>query len=272
MAGSRAFLVAALIAVGALGISGCRGTAPQPVTRKEAPPAKAAPASAPESVPAAKAEPPRDDAAVVVDPGADDGKPTSLAEAAKAERDRRARAGQPVAVITDKTLPKYASKGQITVADPKEKDKKATAAQAAAAEQLVRDEQYWRGRGLDIRLRWRQAAEDVQELEQRSAELRQRFYGENDPLVRDNRIKPEWDRVLDRLRQARLEVDATRKELAQFLDEGRTAGAQPGWLREGEDQEPPEEPQKKEPPPPAQSIEPPVLEPPADDRPPGGWR
>ena len=41
----------------------------------------------------------------------------------------------------------------------------------------------------------------------------------------------------------RNEVIATRKELDDFLEEGRRAGALPGWLREGGELEPvPEKP------------------------------
>jgi hypothetical protein len=198
---------------------------------------------------------------VVVDPGGEDGKSVSLVEAARAERERRAHAGEPVAVINDKTLPKYAAKGQITVATPKEKKEGAAAPEGAAAAQPVRDEAYWRGRALDIRQRWRDADDDVKELEQRSTELRQKFYLESDDFVRDNQIKPEWDRVLDKLRQARLDVEATKLELAEFLEEGRAAGALPGWLREGEDEEP-EPPKEKEETPPAEAIDVPILEPP----------
>ena len=35
-----------------------------------------------------------------------------------------------------------------------------------------------------------------------------------------------------------MEVEARQEELAQFLEEGREAGALPGWLREGIDLEP----------------------------------
>lgn len=249
-----------------LALAGCSGK-PEPVTRATPPPPPAvAPKPAepqkPAQPPVREAEPARDDEAVVVDPGAEDGGPVTLAEAAKAERERRARAGKPVAVITDKTLPQYARKGQITVADPKEKKKGAAPAAVAttpAAEQgTVRDEAYWRNRALEIRLRWRQAADDVKELEQRSTELRQRFYSETDDFVRNNQIKPEWDRVLDRLRQARTDVDAAKQDLAQLHEDGRMAGALPGWLREGEDQEPAPDPEKEKLPA-AQSIEPPVL-------------
>jgi hypothetical protein len=51
------------------------------------------------------------------------------------------------------------------------------------------------------------------------------------------------------------------KELADFLEEGRVAGALPGWLREGLDEEP-EPPKKKEEKPPAEAIDTPILEPP----------
>jgi hypothetical protein len=206
--------------------------------------------------------------------------PKTLAQAARAERERRAGAGKPVAVITDKNLHHYAAKGQLTVADPKEKKKPVEAAvpapapvaAASSTDPTVRDEQYWRGHALEIRVRWRGAADEVKRLEQRSTELRQRFYSENDSFVRDNQVKPEWDRVVDRLRQARVDADSARVELAAFLEEGRRANALPGWLREGEDQEPPVEPvKKKERLPTPQSIEPPVLGENNDDRPPGEW-
>jgi hypothetical protein len=258
----------------ALSLAGCRGT-PQPVTRAKAPeapkdqpaPAADAPAQAPAPVEIA---PPRektgDAAPVVVDAGVEDSvvAPATLAEAAHAERQRRAGAGKPIAVINDKTLPKYASKGQITIADTrKDKNKaKATASpQAAAAEAEARDEQHWRGRARQLRENWRQVADEVKELERKSAELRQKFYGETDTFLRDTQVKPDWDRVLDRLRQARLDVDTAKQDLAKFLEEGRAAGAQPGWLDEGSDEEPADESGKaKEPVPALQSIEPPVIE------------
>jgi hypothetical protein len=238
-----------------------------PEDKTQAPAASSAPVPASTGPPAQEAQSVGDDQPVVVDSG--DGPPAGLVETAKAERERRAHAGKPVAVITDKTLPKYASKGQITVADPKDKQKKAAATEPVPAAGEVRDEAYWRNRARDIRERWRDAAGDVKKLEQRSTELRQKFYLESDTFTRDNQIKPEWDRVLEQLRQARLDVEATQEELAEFLEEGRNAGVAPGWLREGEEEEPEELPKKKEAQPAAQSIEPPVVEPPpAVDPPP----
>ncbi len=254
-----------------LGTVGCSGT-PKPVTPSQAPPP--APLAPPPSAPPTKPEPAppvtkdasptRDDSVVVVDPGDEEGGPQTLAEAAKAERERRARANPTKIVINDKNLSEHARKGQITVADPKARKGAPAAAPAApptAPGEPVRDEQYWRNRGLEIRQRWRQAADDAAELEQKANSLRQKFYAEDDPYVRNNRIKPEWDRTLDQLREARGEAETSKQELTEYLEEGGAAGVYPGWLREGFDLEPEEEEPKEEMAP-AESIEPPVMEPP----------
>ncbi|MFW6206659.1 MAG: hypothetical protein ACOC5J_01865, partial [Gemmatimonadota bacterium] len=67
-------------------------------------------------------------------------------------------------------------------------------------------------------------------------------YAQDDPYVRDGRIKPAWDRVLDRIGETRSRNGTLREELQQAVQEGRRAGALPGWLREGIELEPaPEE-------------------------------
>ncbi len=141
-----------------------------------------------------------------------------------------------MAVITDKNVTQ--SKGHLTVADPK---KPAVSEVDAATLQAVRDEQYWRSRALGIRTRLRQATDRVEDLELSAAGWRRRFYAEEDPYLRDGKIKPEWDRVLARLEETRNEVETSRKELDDFMEEGRRAGALPGWLREGGELEPVEE-------------------------------
>ena len=214
--------------------------APPPPPAKKAAEVQPTPSPAPTPTPAPEPTPvpveERDDIVVLDSGGAKEGSSgQTLAEAARAERERRAHAEPSTHVITNKNLKEYASKGQITMATPRErKVEEAPPAQ---------DEQYWRQRVLDIRLRWREAADEVKELEQAAAGWRRRFYAENDVYVRSGQIKPEWDRVLDRLEEARAEVEAAKTELAEVQDEGRAAGALPGWLREGIDQEPKEEPE-----------------------------
>ena len=226
-------------------MAGCAG-APPPVQKSEpaSKPAEQQPAPAPAPQPAAAPAEARNDEITpesrpkevdVVDPGGERG-PVTLVEAARAERERRARSGPPVAVITDKNVSK--SKGHLTVADPK---RPVVSATDAAALQTLKDEQYWRNRALDIRTRLRQATDRVEELELSAAGWRRRFYAEEDPYFRDGKIKPEWDRVLVELQETRDEVETTHKELEDFLVEGRHAGALPGWLREGIELEPDEE-------------------------------
>lgn len=246
MAGPRPPACASLLALSLIAAVGCAG-APPPVKRSDPPkpkPAAQAPAEQPapprnrpaETPAASRTEEISDDTKPrevdVVDPGGERG-PVSLVEAAKAERERRSRSGPPVAVITDKNVNQ--SKGHITVAEPK----KTNASEVdAAALQILKDEQYWRSRALDIRTRLREATDRVGDLELSAAGWRRRFYAEEDPYFRDGKIKPEWDRVLAQLDETRTEVEATRKELDDFLDEGRRAGALPGWLREGGELEP----------------------------------
>jgi hypothetical protein len=244
-------------------LAGCAAPSPRPhdpspaATPAPVAAATPAPTPAPASTPATpeqveKAE--KKDILVEIEPGGEKGDGAgSLAEAARAERERRAQAAPSKIVINDKNLHRY----------PKESTKKGQAKPGAAAAPAetpggeVQDEAYWRSRALEIRLRWRHAADDAKDLEQTAAGWRRRFYAEKDPNVRNGQIKPEWDRVLDRLQRARAEVESAKKDLADFLEEGRVAGALPGWLREGVDQEP-----KDEPPP---SNEHKVIEPPKAD-------
>lgn len=180
---------------------------------------------------------------VVIDSGElDDAQgPKSLAQAASEERERRAQAGKPVAVIDNRNLAEFSKGQKLTVAEGSgttaTEESTAKAVDEAIAN-ATRDEAYWRERGLDIRRRWREAADRVTELEGMSEELRRKFYAADDPYKRDSQIKPEWDHALDELDSKRREVERTELELERYLTEGRQAGAFPGWLREGSDLEP----------------------------------
>ncbi|HXM69789.1 MAG TPA: hypothetical protein VN970_01550 [Thermoanaerobaculia bacterium] len=219
---------------------------PAAVTGTAAARAPGAAAAAPASPPAGAAKP-GDPSVIVVDtPDFDPEAQLTLAEAAKAEKVRKAEATPPRIVINNKTIHRYAKGGQLTVAEPRKKATPASASQAPSAAAgtpaaLVRDEKYWRGRALEIRQRWRKASDRIKELEEDIGLLRRRFYAQDDPYVRDGQIKPAWDHALDELRESRATTQAAKKELTDFLDEGRIAGALPGWLREGVDLEPKEE-------------------------------
>lgn len=196
--------------------------------------------------------------------------PLTLQQASASERERRAATDAPVAVITNRNLAELAEGGQVSVigapgdgasaaaapagggekgaaptptagspstAAASSADAKTTAPAAGAASAELAEE-YWRGQALKIRLDWKAAVEEVDELQSEVADLRRRFYEEDDPFYRDNEIKPAWDRALDRLQEAKADAETQERKLTRFLEEGRRSGALPGWLREGVEFEP----------------------------------
>ena len=184
----------------------------------------------------------------------------SLVEAAAAERKRRETGRKSIAVVTNESLADF-SGGQLTEmrgpqptlrrgpakpdsprsAEPQApaagQSEKAAASPASvasvASETSIDPETYWRARILRARTRWASAVEETSYLEGKIAELRQRFYAEEDPYYRDSQIKPSWDRALDRLEETRTAIEQYRREVRTVLEEGRRASALPGWLREG---------------------------------------
>ena len=292
------------LALGAAATVGALAVACAPAKKPEPKPVVAAPPD-PAPAEARRAEPPlMPPTLVVIDRGASE-EPPSLAEASRAERERRRRQGKrpQAAVINDKNLAEFGAQGQVTEAKPEpakgaETDPTAKApgadagaapgdlaaggdatadeglgatgaapdavgaAEAGDAPAGPRDEAYWSDGAREIRRRWRQSADEVVALEKESAALRWKFYAEDDPYLRDQQIKPEWDRVLDDLRRGRQDERAFQHELADFLEAGRRAGALPGWLREGIELEPapPETKPAGEATPEQQSIEPPIVD------------
>ena len=182
-----------------------------------------------------------DDTLIIIDQRAAP-RTASLAEAARKAREERGKAPRPKIVITDDNLADYAT-GDLTVAAPgatsvSEGESAEEPVGEDVDEDLGRNEEHWRQGARELRLKLRRAWDEARLLAEQVAGLRVRFYAEDDPHVRDAEIKPAWDRALERQRQAEEEVRAYRRELDRFLEEGRRAGALPGWLREGIEHEP----------------------------------
>lgn len=221
--------------------------APAPESVRPEPPESSPPAEAPMPAPAPEPEPEETGAygpktVVIGETAPEEPERASLLEAARTAREQRAAEDRaPVAVITDETLPEYAT-GELTIAAESEAEKSVAAtpgtADASTEAADERGEEYWRTRVREARIRWRDLVEEVAQLETTAAELRQRFYAEDDGFYRDSQIKPAWDRALDRLAETEDEVGRAQQELQAVLLEGRTAGALPGWLREGIEYEP----------------------------------
>ena len=195
----------------------------------------------------------RDDATVILiergEPAAP--RPTSLYEAAAAARAKRAEEAPARIAVTDENLHEFQSEG-VTFMAPEAAPENPAAeggADAAAGDararpggaEAARGEAYWRSRVRDLRVGLRAAVDELTELESRVGSLRRSFYAADDPYVRDGEIKPAWDRVLDRIAETRKTIESLRTELGEALEEGRAAGALPGWLREGLEVEPEED-------------------------------
>lgn len=225
-----------------------------------------APQGPPAEAPVAAPKPPT---VVIIDenPAHAPDQPQTLAEAMRAEKERRAKVQKPVVVLDNKSLEAHGKDQKLTIAagDPAAEasdaaDASATAKRAEDAAAAARDEEYWRSRGLEIRERWRAASDRIDELQSEAESLRRRFYAADDPYLRDSQIKPEWDRVLAELDDSRREADSSASELERYLEDGRRAGALPGWLREGMELEPESRPMESpsaEPTEPVEADEPP---------------
>lgn len=211
----------------------------------------------------------------VIDAGDESDEELTLAEASRRAKQRKTATREPVARITDKNLHEYAEGADVIVLESapvappppeivetpsREADRREGAQDFSG--QDARSEDYWRTRALEIRMGWRRTVDRIEELELESAALRQQFYAEEDPYIRDSQLKPAWDRTLDRLEELRDRSVRYEQELEFFVEEGRRAWALQGWLNQGWELEPSEEERQR-----AErraegheSIDPPVLE------------
>ncbi len=180
----------------------------------------------------------------VIEAGGDGGQPKTLLEASQLAKARKGQqTKQPIAVINDDNLHEYAEGAEVIVLEsPPAAPEPELGPPAVEEGSGLRDEQYWRSRALELRMSWRRTIDRLTELELESAALRQQFYAEDDPYLRDSQLKPAWDRVLDRVDQLRDQAARYEQELDVLIAEGQRVGTPQGWLNQGWELEPtPEE-------------------------------
>lgn len=232
----RPAITLALLALLAAAMPGC-APRPQPQTLPPQTVTQAKPDPPPPSDPPVAAPERQKNETIVIESGAasvGESSSEALVAAARAERERRRTAPPPAIVLDNKSLPKYAT-GQLTIA---KHDPAQDAAPSAELDEQTQREKYWRERALATRQQWHDSVEAIATHEKEAAELRTRFYAEDDPYVRDGQVKPAWDRALDLLAEAKRDAAAAEAAVADMMEEGRQEGAWPGWLREGLELEP----------------------------------
>ena len=249
---SRLCLLALCAGIG-LACSGS-GSDPQPLpsqTVSQVTPQLEPPPPLPPPEPAIREVQPLEDRSTVkvIDEGGAASRPSSLAEASRLAKATKGHHGPSVATINDENLHEYSEKGEVIVlesapAAPRPggvDDDALVDPTVSRVDSSVRDEQYWRNRALELRMGWRRTVDRIQELTLESAALRQRFYAEDDPYVRDGQLKPAWDRILDRIEQLKTRSTQYERELETFIAEGRQSEAHQGWLNQGWELEPSED-------------------------------
>ncbi|RMH18364.1 MAG: hypothetical protein D6696_13240 [Acidobacteria bacterium] len=274
---SRVVRPAAAVAIALVALAACGGGKKEPKTLPAQTVSQVAPgleAPPPLPPPIRELPPPPRPPVKVIDSGDEEPQPKTLLEASQLAKARKGETPPPVVEITDENLSEYAEGGNVIIVESGPSSAPpATPPSTAPPADKARDELYWRQRGLELRRNWRRTLDEIERLELEAASLRQRFYAEDDPYVRDAQIKPAWDRALDRISELRQEAARYQEALNQMLEEGRQLEIPPGWLSEGWELEPSEEERRElEQIPIHRPIDAPVAEEPARDVSGGGGR
>ncbi len=150
----------------------------------------------------------------------------SLAEVAK--RIKLKLPGDRPRVLTNETVKQLAEGVELTMAAPGAGGGAGVAPVAASDESKKAK---WQQRYRSAVQRIAALEAEVKSLESRANGLERDFYSHDDPVYRDSTIKPNWDNTLERLRKARAELEAARKQPDEVLNAARRDGALPGWFR-----------------------------------------
>jgi hypothetical protein len=170
-----------------------------------------------------------------------------LAEVARKEEERRKTTKPPTKVLTNKDLPKVASRppdttGQAPAApssempklpgdtDSDKGDKEKADKAKPEGDQVEKNETWWRARITEPREQLRRDEVLVEALQSRINGLTTDFIGRDDPYQRA-RIAEDRQKAIAEQERLRAEVVDLKKKIADIEEEARRAGVPPGWLR-----------------------------------------
>ena len=163
----------------------------------------------------------------------------SLAEAAKKEKERRARLkGKKARVITNDELRKVRKTTAVVVVrtQPPEKKTQTPLTQASSLNketpqaEIIDEETFFREKKRALEQAWDKTKEYVSLLTTKMNGLWQEYNTMDDMTSRDS-IRKEMDETKKKLDKAQKEEGKAKKELDTFLREARKKGIPPGWFR-----------------------------------------
>jgi hypothetical protein len=103
-------------------------------------------------------------------------------------------------------------------------------AQSAKDKGLVKDRKYWSGRMQDLLTQLDRDQTYAEALQSRINALTTDFTARDDPAQRAV-IGRDRQKAIDELARLKLEIQTTRKSIADLEEEARRASVPPGWLR-----------------------------------------
>ena len=172
-------------------------------------------------------------------PSSDGGQ--SLADVVRAAQETRGQAPEKGTVtINNRSLVTNPEKGRVSTSKvapqptprPPGASAGATPAPVADGSLTGGTEAEWRETARRDRKRVEDAKRRVEELTAATRKLENDFYAWDDGQYRDRVIKPAWDRTRSELEDAKAELAAAEKDLADLPEKARRDGAYPGWIRE----------------------------------------
>lgn len=165
---------------------------------------------------------------------------SDLVELSKKEKAKRAQSGGAHKVFTNKDIEAFKAKNKPTNAKRssssstlKVEEEPQTQVEEEAPPEFDYDKEkiYWRGRYGEAKARIERAQDEVDRLQPIVDQLKQTYVDSKDPGVM-TQFQEDVERKTAELQAAKKELEAARQGMEDLEEEGRKAGALPGWFRD----------------------------------------
>ncbi|MBA2303431.1 MAG: hypothetical protein H0W08_12440 [Acidobacteria bacterium] len=156
--------------------------------------------------------------------------PTLGEIAAREQARRQALKAAPGKVLTKEDLPRTAGPAPVTAPSPAEVKPAEKGQEPPKSEDPPKDEAWWKARISQVREELRRNEMFAEALQTRINSLTNDFTARDDPYQRA-RIAEDRAKAALEMDRVKADVALNRKKIAEIEEEGRKAGAPPGWLR-----------------------------------------